>query len=87
MIGYLFIVLWVIAVALMPEIAMTAAIFAAWGTACWFFGGHAVGALGLAVALTVALAGWSQNFMRWMHRRRSPLLVGKRRTHTAGARG
>jgi len=66
----------VLAIVFLPEYGWLAAMLIAWLEAGELFGEQAVGAFGLAVALTVALVGWGLKLVRWIHRRRSPLLFG-----------
>ena len=85
--GWLIVALYLLlAIIFLPEYGWLAAMFVAWLEAGELFGEQAVGAFGLAVALTVVLVGWGRNVVRWMHRRRSPLLVGQRGVGTAGGR-
>jgi len=59
----------------------------AWAECGELFGKEAVGAFGLAVALTVFVIGWSKKLVRWIHRRRSPPLLVRQRGTSAASWG
>lgn len=43
----------------------------AYVTGIAIFGGQAVGAFAIAVALTIAITGWARNLVRWLQQRRA----------------